>query len=137
MAEEAIMSEYEYYRSQVDAYKKNIELINASIAELTIVSESLDNIKNLDSKNEVLLPLGAESFITARVTDVSKVIIGIGAGVAVKKSIGDAKRDLKTRIAELEKVRKEHTDGLGAMLSRMDEIAPQVRKFIEEKQREG
>ncbi len=84
---EKIIAEYEYFRAQADAYRQNVEMIDANLAELRMVKESLEQVRNLKQENEILVPLGAESFARAKIIDTEKVIVGIGAEVAVKKTV--------------------------------------------------
>ena len=127
---EKVMSEYEYLRNQAEALQKNLEMINASLTELGAVLEALDEIKGQGKKNEILVPIGADSFVSARIIDTKKVIIGLGADVAVKKPIPGARKDLETRLKELEGVRGEISEKLGMLLDRVEELTPQVQGIL-------
>jgi prefoldin alpha subunit len=137
MEEERILGEYEIYRAQVEAINRNLESINASIIELGIVRESLDCIKSLSKENEVLVPIGADSFVEAKITDTKRVIVGLGANIAAKKSVEDAKVDLEKRIRQLEETRNKSTDGLQKLLAKIEELTPKVEQIISRMQKEG
>lgn len=130
MQEEKILNEYEYYRVQAESLQKNLELVNASLGELDVVIKSLGEIKGQGKKNEILVPIGVDSYISSKILDTQNVILGIGAGVAVKKSIPEAKKDLEARIEELEGVRKELGDRLGLLLGKIEELAPKVQQIL-------
>jgi prefoldin alpha subunit len=136
-AAEKILGEYELYRTQAEIYKQNLELINANILDLSVVKESLDQIKDLEKENEVLVPIGGGSFIKAKIIDLEKVVVGLGAEVAVKKTIPDAKVDIEKRIEELEKVRGEHTERLQFVLGKIEELTPKVQEILAKAQKEG
>ncbi len=51
----------------------------------------------------MLVPIGGSSYIKVKLADTSKVIIGVGAGVSVEKTLSEAKSTLKERLDELEK----------------------------------
>jgi prefoldin alpha subunit len=104
-------------------------MINASMAELDIVLNTLDEIKN--NKKEILVPIGGDSFVSAKIIDAKKVLIGLGSDVSVKKTIPDAKTDLKARLKELEVVRKDIIEKLGSLLDRIEQLSPQVRSIVE------
>jgi prefoldin alpha subunit len=97
----------------------------------------LDSIKNLKKNNEVLVPLGGGSFVKARITDVKKVVIGLGADVAVKRTIPDAQTDIEKRISELEKVRADQTERLQIALSKVEELTPKVQEILAKARKEG
>lgn len=134
---EKIVAEYEYFRAQADAYKQNIDMINSHLAELSMVKDSLEQVGSLAQENEILVPLGAESFVRAKVVDTQNVIIGIGAEVAVKKTIAQAKQDVENRAKELEKVRAEHAEKLQLITRRLEELAPVVQQILAQVQKEG
>ncbi|MDP6459806.1 MAG: prefoldin subunit alpha [Candidatus Hydrothermarchaeota archaeon] len=132
-----VMSEYEYLRNQAEALQKNLEMINASLTEIDAVLETLDEIKEQGKKNEILMPIGADSFVSARVIDTKKVIVGLGADVAVKKSIPGARKDLEARFKELEGVRGEISEKLGTLMNRIEELSPQVQRIVAGARGEG
>jgi prefoldin alpha subunit len=134
---EKVLGEYELYRAQAEVYKQNVELLTANITELTIVRDSLDQIKDLKKDNEVLVPIGAGSFVRARIIDVEKVVVGLGADVSVKKDIPAAKVDLENRIKEMEKLRAEQSEKLQFVLSKIEELTPKVQEILTKLQKEG
>lgn len=135
--DEKVLSEYEYLRSQAEALQKNLEMINSSLSEFGVVLESLDEIKTQDKKNEILVPIGADSFVSAKIIDTKKVIVGLGADVAVKKSIPQAKKDLEARMKELDEARGEVSERLGMMLRRIEELTPRMQQIIARARGEG
>ncbi|MEE8403575.1 MAG: prefoldin subunit alpha, partial [Candidatus Hydrothermarchaeaceae archaeon] len=122
MNPEEILREYEICRNQSEIYQQNLELVTGSLAELKTVDRGLDEIKDVDKNNEVLVPIGMDSFIKARIIDPKNVIVGIGASVAVKKTVEDAKVDVGKRIAELEKVKAYQTSNLEKLISKLVEL---------------
>lgn len=134
---EKVLGEYEYLRSQAEALQKNLEMLNASITELSIVLGSLDEINGQGKKNEILVPIGGDSFVSARILDTAKVIVGLGANVAVKKTIPEARKDLEERLKELEGVRGEVSEKLGLLLGRIEELTPKIQSILTSVRREG
>lgn len=132
-----ILEEYEYYTAQAEAIKKNLEMLNNSMFELSIVKESLGQIKKLGKDNEILIPVGGSSFVRARVIDTDGVIIGIGANVAAERSIPKAEEHLQARIEELEEVRRERGEQLKSILGKIEEIVPHLEKMAAESEKEG
>jgi len=70
------------------------------------------------------------SFVKAEIKDTSSVILSLGADVAARKSISDAKADLEARVKELEKVREEHSSRLAEVMKNLEAIAPMVEQII-------
>ena len=79
---------------------------------------------------EVLIPIGAGSFVWGRVEKADKAIIGIGADVAIELDIGkarelimgrimeaeDALRNYSTRLAEVERVLAAYSERIRALM---------------------
>lgn len=137
MEAEKILEQYESYRVQAEALQRNLEMVEASLGELEVVVRSLEEIKEQGGDNEILVPLGADSYVSSKILDTQKVILGIGAGVAVKKPIGEAKKDLEARIKELTGVRKDLGERLGLLLGRIQELTPKVQGILGEAGRQG
>jgi prefoldin alpha subunit len=78
-----------------------VETVKATISDLNIASETLETIK--DKKDtETLVPIGAGSFIITEIKNTDEVIVGLGAGVAVKKKIDSAQESVKDQKKDLE-----------------------------------
>ncbi|GEM_PF-298067 len=131
---EQVLAQYQALRSQAEALKQNIELILTHIAEFRQTLECLEAIGSGD-KVEALVPLGSGAFVNAELGRVESVVLSVGADVAVRKSLEEAKRDLNSRIEELEKVREEHTSKLNEVLKGMEAVAPLVEQIAVAMQR--
>ncbi|MEE9612389.1 MAG: prefoldin subunit alpha, partial [Desulfatiglandales bacterium] len=84
---ESLMAEYEGLRGQTEILKESLDMINSNLTELSVVRESLSKLGEMPADNEILVPMGGDSFTKAKITDKEKVIVGIGSNVAVGKSI--------------------------------------------------
>ncbi len=131
------LQEFALYEAQIKTLAENLELIEASIVELKKVEEGLKVIKDAKVGSEILVPMGPDSFINAKITDTKNVIIGLGSGVAAKKSVDEAIRDMEGRIKELENVRKKSDDRLQLYTEKYKEIAPRVQEIVDNVKEEG
>ncbi len=131
------LQEFALYEAQIKTLAENLELIEVSIVELKKVEEGLKVIKDAKVGSEILVPMGPDSFINAKITDTKNVIIGLGSGVAAKKSIGAAIMDMEERIKELEDVRKKSDDRLQLYTEKYKEIAPHVQEIVDNVKEEG
>lgn len=85
--------------------QSRLEIVNAALSEHIVASNTLDGLKGKPKGTEALVPVGAGSLIAADLRGDDKVIIGVGAGVSIEKTMEQSISDLRTRQAELEKVR--------------------------------
>lgn len=130
MKPEEIMREYELCRNQTEMYQQNLELIDNNLMELRAADNALEEIKGAEKGSEVLIPVGMDLFIKAKITDPGNVIAGIGAALAAKKTVDDAKEGIESRIAELEKAKADQTSNLEQTISKLRELEPSVQSII-------
>jgi prefoldin alpha subunit len=92
-----------YLEQTADALQQRISMVNAAITDLTYANMTLDGIETQKENAEMLVPIGGGSYVKAKIADTNKVIIGMGAGVSIEKTLPEAKVTLKERLDELEK----------------------------------
>jgi len=95
--------EMRYLEQTAEALQQRIGMVNAAITDLTYANATLDGIEKEKENSEMLVPIGGSSYVKVKLADPSKVIVGVGSGVSIEKTIADAKTDLKERLDELEK----------------------------------
>ncbi|MDI6724441.1 MAG: prefoldin subunit alpha [Methanobacterium sp.] len=100
---EQMVNEINMYQSQLELLQQQIETVRASIAELTSAEESLNAIEGKEN-TETFVPIGAGSFVIAEIKNTDQVVMGLGAGAAAKKNIGEAKESISSQKKELEQL---------------------------------
>jgi prefoldin alpha subunit len=95
--------EMRYLEQTADALQQRISMVNAAIADLTYANMTLDGIEKEKENAELLVPIGGNSYVKAKLADTNTVIVGMGAGVSVEKPLAEARVTLKERLDELEK----------------------------------
>jgi prefoldin alpha subunit len=95
--------EMRYLEQTADALQQRISMVNAALTDINYANMTLDGIEKEKESSEMLVPIGGSSYIKVKLADTSKVIIGVGAGVSVEKTLSEAKSTLKERLDELEK----------------------------------
>jgi prefoldin alpha subunit len=92
-----------YLEQTADTLQQRIGMVNAAITDLTYANMTLDGIAAEKENAELLVPIGGNTYVKAKIADTNKIIVGVGAGVSVEKTLPDAKVTLKERLDELEK----------------------------------
>jgi len=119
-----------------EALQSRANLVNAALTELRIASMTLEGLEKEKEATPLFVPIGGGSYVKATLESADKVIVGIGANVAVERTIKEAKENLENRISELEKTRT----SLGQQFAQVLEKIRDDRARIEEitaKLREG
>lgn len=92
-----------YLEQTADTLQQRLSMLNAAITDLSYANMTLDGVEKEKENSELLVPIGGSSYVKMRLASADKVIVGIGAGVSVEKSLPEAKSMLKERLDELEK----------------------------------
>ena len=95
--------EMRYLEQTAETLEQRIGMVNAAISDLTIANMTLDGIEKEKENAELLAPIGGNAYIKTKLADINTVIVGMGAGVSVEKTVAEAKVILKERLDELEK----------------------------------
>ncbi|AAM02827.1 prefoldin subunit alpha [Methanopyrus kandleri] len=127
-----LIAEINRLQGQMEAINAQIDLIESSISELNRVEETLKGVKELEGDEEVLVPVGAQSFVRACVTDTERVIVGIGAGVAVERTIDEALESIDDQRQELEKARAEAQQKLQELAQELQEKQRKAQELAQQ-----
>jgi len=91
--------------ANAETVQSRINMINAVITDLAYASMSLEGLEKEKENSELLVPIGGNSYIKTRLDNPDKIIVGMGAGVSVEKTLLEAKEIIKKRLENLENTR--------------------------------
>jgi prefoldin alpha subunit len=97
--------ELRYFQQSAEALQTRLSMMNAAVTDLTYANATLEGIEKEKENAEMLVPIGGSSYISVKLTNPDKVVVGMGAGVSIEKTLPEAKAIIKERIEELEKTR--------------------------------
>jgi prefoldin alpha subunit len=95
--------EMRYLEQTAETLQQRISMVNAAISDLTYASMTLEGIEKEKENVELLVPIGGNAYVKAKLADTNTVIVGMGAGVSIEKTLAEAKVTLKERLDELVK----------------------------------
>ena len=93
--------EMRYLEQTADALQQRISMVNAALTDINYANMTLDGMEKEKENSEMLIPIGGSSYVKVKLADTNKVIIGMGSGVSVEKTLPEAKATLKERLDEL------------------------------------
>ncbi len=93
-------------KAQLEALLKQQDLIQLAVEEHVRARETVKSLAKGSPGDEVLVPIGADSYLHARISDNRDAIVGIGSQVSVMKSTEDAEKILDLRIDDLSRAFK-------------------------------
>ena len=90
------------YRAQLEAIGKQSEMVRLSLEEFRRARETIRQYAEGGAAKEILVPIGANSFVRAASADPGKVLVGIGSDLVAEDSAENAAKRLESRIESLE-----------------------------------
>ncbi len=95
--------EMRFLEQTAETLQQRISIINAAMTDLTYANMTLESVEKVKEDVALLVPIGGNSHVQAKLANSNKVLVGIGAGVSVEKTLQEAKAIVKERKEQLEK----------------------------------
>ncbi len=110
------MAVLDSYRAQLDALTNQAQMLQMSFEDTTRARETLKSIKDAKAGDEILIPIGASSFIPAVVSEKKSAFVGIGNKLTAEKSLEESIIVMDEGIKDLAEALKK----TGSTLSEME-----------------
>ncbi len=125
-----------YFEQTAETLQQRLGMLNAGITDLSYANMTLESIEKEKENAEMLVPIGGSSYINVKLADSNKVVVGMGAGVSVQKTLPEAKAAVKERLEELEKTRVQAQQQLSQIAERINQDRNRMESLLT-KLREG
>jgi prefoldin alpha subunit len=127
--------EMRFLEQTAETLQQRISMMNAVMTDLTYANMTLEGIEQEKENAELLVPIGGSSYIKVKLANTDKVVVGMGAGVSVEKTLPEAKEIVKDRLGELEKTMRsaqqqfaQVADRINAGRNRLESLLATVRE---------
>ena len=127
----------ELYRGQAQTLAEQQNLVQFSLGEYTRAKETLAMWKDTPQDAEILVPVGGNSFVFAKVDSNSKALVGVGTGLTMEKPIQEALDTFEARIKELTEGLKKVGENRAVAESRANQLAQMVQGEYDRLQQQG
>ena len=130
-----MVAELSLLQETAEILQNRLNTINAIIGELTLTTFTLEELKTKEKESEILVHIGGGSYIKARIEDVEKAIVGLGANIAVEKSVDEAIEYTSSRVEELQKLFISTNQQLTQIKDKISQTQAQMKPLVEGLQR--
>jgi prefoldin alpha subunit len=124
----------------LEAYMNDIMTRQVTVSKLMeearLASTTIQDITS-ESEVESLMPVGVGVYIKTMVPPVKKVVVSLGAGVALEKSREDALNYVESRIKEYEVAARQLEAQRQEIAMRMEQMQAQINQMIRAAQQPG
>ena len=128
--------EMRYLEQTAEALQQRMSMINAAISDLAYANMTLESMEKEKDDAELLVPIGGGSYIKVKLACTDKVVVGMGAGVSIEKTVPEAKEIVKERLDGLEKTMKSGQQQFAQVAQRINAGRSQIQSLLA-KAREG
>ncbi len=124
--------ELRFLEQTEEAIQSRINMVNAVITDLTYANMTLEGLEKEKENSELFVPIGSSSYIKAKLENPDKVIVGMGAGVSIEKTLQETKEIIKKRLENLEKTRMSLQQQFAQVAERINKDRGQFEKLAAE-----
>tara|TARA_Y100000310_G_C20672881_1_gene811251 strand:+ start:2184 stop:2648 length:465 start_codon:yes stop_codon:yes gene_type:complete len=126
--------QFQMMKQQMDEAVQNKQLLDQKRMEVIATKSAIADLKKTKKGDEIWTPLGTDSFISAKLEDVSKVAVNVGANVIVKKSLPEAVKLMENKEKELQEIDKKMTSHMQQLGAQMQMLEQAMQSAISEAQ---
>jgi len=132
MADQEIQEKYILYQlltKNMESLKEQFDVIQREFMEMRSATDSIEEIKKLGSKNEVLIPLGGGCYGKGKITENDSILVGIGSNLFLDEESSSAKKTITERGKELDKVSDEVKERMERVATELNKIGTQIQEL--------
>lgn len=128
-----LAAEIRILEGSVAALQSRLDIVRAATSEVTLAHATLEGLTKMGDGDDVLVPVGAGSYIRMKIADSKRLVMGVGAGTAIEKEVTGSISELKTRIEELDKARNSIQQQLDQTLSRYQQDRDALEELLQKR----
>lgn len=117
----------ENYRTRTEALSRQVQVLRSTLDELNLANESIKALMDAKEGDEIMIPIGASSFMTVKVSSKKDIVTGIGSGISVEKSPEDASKFMDANVAEVTEALKKTVDALQEVQKALTTVSEAVQ----------
>ena len=125
---------YRLMEARLDGLVKQRDMLINKVMELQSTLNSIDDLK---SDGEVMFPIGGEAYKIAKTIDKDKLIVAIGANVALEKDTEEGKAILNKRKSELENFINQVQQEIVKVSKAANQLGPEIQELAKQFQQQA
>jgi prefoldin alpha subunit len=118
-------------KAQLEGLARQQQLIQMAVEEHVRARETVKQVTAGKPGDEILVPVGADSYIYAKTSDDRNAVVGVGSGVSIKRSPEEAEKLLDAKIDDLSRAFKSISDKAAQTEAMIQELSEKVQSQID------
>jgi len=124
--------EFQIMQQQVAQTQKQIQQLEAQKGEIEGVQQSLTELGNVEAGTEILVPVCSGVFAKAKLADNSELLVNVGGGVTVRKTVPEVKGLIAKQAAEVEKMEEKMKGQIERLAEKAGETEKELQGLLKE-----
>lgn len=121
----------EYINRQIKVMESHLSEVESAINELSVLKVGLRNLSSAKEGDDVLVPLGASSYVPATLDRADRVLISVGAGVFVERELDKAVPVVDKQIGELQDQEEKVMENMSKLSKRSDALTQELNRALQ------
>jgi prefoldin alpha subunit len=119
-----------YFEQTAENLQQRLGMLNAALTDLSYANMTLESIEKEKENAEMMVPIGGSNYITVKLANPDKVVVGLGAGVSIEKTVPEAKTIVKERMEELQKTQVSAQQQLSQIAERINQDRNRLESLL-------
>ncbi len=132
--EKAFMT-YQMLQKQLEIFRLQAVQLEKEFIEVEKTKQAIEGFSKMKKDNEIMIPLGNGYFAEGSISNLKKVLVGLGNSVMLEKEIKPVHENLENKIKEIEKMSKDLQEKIIEVTNKINDLAPDLEKMIAQAQK--
>jgi prefoldin alpha subunit len=128
------MAVLESYKAQLEAMTQQTQYLRLSLDECVRSRDTLKAFSQAKEGDDVLVPLGASSYVSAKATASRNAVIGIGSNVSIDMDIDEAAKFMDESVTEIKEALGKITSSMQEMDGKAQNLAAAIQQEYQRRQ---
>ena len=128
------LSIIEAYKGQLEALSGQAQLFEMSLEETIRARDTLKALKSAKKGDEILVPVGAATFVPMIVAGKQEALVGVGARITLEKNLDEAVEFINANIEEITAALKKATEAINNVDSEARKLSAAVQAEYQRRQ---
>lgn len=122
--------EFQIVGQQVKKFREQLQQLDQQLVELDGAKDTLEELKEVRKGTPLFVPVSGGIFMRAESGETANVVLNVGAGVAVEKTLPEAQQLISDQMEQAGKVREQMMANLGKLLEKAKELQAELEKLV-------
>jgi len=122
--------EMQMVQMQMQQVGQQVQALEAQANEMDVVNQALEEFSRSEIDSDMFVTLTPGLFVKAQLKQTDKVLLNVGGGAVVEKTIPEAQNIVSTQGGELRKLQEELSGQMKKLGERAQQVQLELQKLV-------